>query len=112
MSRRPATAPEPPGLEAIDRVIHEPARLMLVATLSVVESADFVFLSRQTGLTGGNLSSHMSRLESAGYVEVTKSFVGRRPQTLLSLTPAGRRAFDRYRQIMAGLLKPLPAGHP
>ena len=67
----------------IDKLIHEPARLQLVASLYVVDAADFVFLLRQTGLTGGNVSSHMSKLEEAGYVDVEKGFVGKRPQTVL-----------------------------
>ena len=62
-------------LAELDRVIHEPARLLLVATLSVVESADFLFLMNQTKLTRGNLSSHLSKLQAAGYVEIKKEFV-------------------------------------
>ena len=66
-------------LIAIDKIIHEPARLMLMAYLYVIESADFLFLERQTGLTRGNLSSHISKLERAGYVEVQKEFVNKIP---------------------------------
>jgi DNA-binding MarR family transcriptional regulator len=95
-------------LADLDRLIHEPARLMLMAALYVVERADFVFLSRQTGLTGGNLSSHMSRLEEAGYVEVEKTFVGKRPQTVLSLTDKGRAAFREYRRSMIDVLEAVP----
>lgn len=87
-------------LANIDRLVHEPARLMIVATLYVVESADFLFLVRQTGLTLGNLSSHMSKLEAAGYVEVEKKFVGKKPHTMLRLTEDGRSAFLQYRQSM------------
>ena len=76
----------------IDRMIHEPARLMIMAHLYVVENADFLFLMRQTGLTRGNLSSHMSKLEAAGYVAVEKKFVDKIPRTLLSLTKKGRQA--------------------
>jgi DNA-binding MarR family transcriptional regulator len=92
----------PPG--DIDKVIHEPARLLIVANLYVVESADFTFLMNQTELTWGNLSSHMSKLEKAGYVEVEKTFVGKRPYTLLHLTPAGREAFETYRAQMQQVL--------
>jgi DNA-binding MarR family transcriptional regulator len=95
-------------LAEIDRLIHEPARLMLVANLYVVDGADFVFLSRQTGLTMGNLSSHMSRLEEAGYVEVEKTFVGKRPQTVLRLTEKGREAFRAYRRSMIEVLEAFP----
>jgi DNA-binding transcriptional ArsR family regulator len=70
----------------IDRLIHEPARLMIMAVLYAVESADFVFLLRQTGLTRGNLSSHMSRPEAAGYVDIEREFVDKMPRTLLRLT--------------------------
>ena len=88
----------------IDRLIHEPARLMILAVLYVVEAADFVFLMHQTGLTRGNLSSHMSKLEEAGYIEVNKEFVQKIPRTLLRLTDAGRSAFQTYRQDMIQVL--------
>jgi len=91
-------------LANIDRLVHEPARLMIMATLYVVESADFLFLVRQTGLTLGNLSSHMSKLEAAGYVDVVKTFVGKRPHTMLRLTDEGRSAFLQYRQSMEQVL--------
>lgn len=89
---------------ALDRLIHEPARLVLVSNLAVVDEADFVFLSRRTGLTAGNISSHMARLEEAGYVAVTKTFVGKRPRTVYRLTRAGTKAFERYRAQVANLL--------
>jgi len=91
-------------LAEIDRVIHEPARLLLVATLSVVESADFLFLMNQTKLTRGNLSSHLSKLEAAGYVEIKKEFVEKIPRTLLRLSEEGRNAFIEYRQKMQQVL--------
>jgi len=91
-------------LAEIDRVIHEPARLLLVATLSVVESADFLFLMNQTKLTRGNLSSHLSKLQAAGYVEIKKEFVEKIPRTLLRLTEEGRNAFVEYRQKMQQVL--------
>ena len=88
----------------LDRLIHEPARLVLMANLAVVDEADFVFLSRQTGFTAGNISSHMTRLEEAGYVELEKGFAGKRPRTVYRLTAAGREAFERYRENVADLL--------
>jgi DNA-binding MarR family transcriptional regulator len=94
-------------LTEIDRVIHEPARFLLVATLSVVESADFLFLMNQTKLTRGNLSSHLSKLQAAGYVEIKKEFVEKIPRTLLSLTEEGRNAFLEYRQKMQQVLDSL-----
>jgi len=67
-----------------------------MARLFVIESADFLFLMRQTGLTFGNLSSHLSKLEPAGYIEVKKEFVGKKPHTMLRLTEKGRAAFRKY----------------
>ena len=92
----------------IDKVIHEPARFMLMSYLYVVVSADFLFLMRETGLTRGNLSSHMSKLEKAGYIEVEKEFVGKKPRTLLHLTDEGRAAFRVYRENMKQVLDSLP----
>lgn len=95
-------------LSEIDRLIHEPARLMIMAYLYVVEAADFTFLMRQTGLTWGNLSSHMSKLEAAGYIEVEKEFVERKPRTMLRLTKEGRKAFQEYRKQMEQVFGELP----
>ncbi len=92
---------------SVDRLIHEPSRFMIMAHLYVVESADFLFLMRQTGLTRGNLSSHMSKLETAGYVAVKKEFVDKIPRTLLWLTQKGREAFEAYRQGMKQVLDSL-----
>lgn len=95
-------------LSEIDRLIHEPARLMIMAHLYVVESADFLFLQRQTGLTWGNLSSHVSKLEASGYVKVEKEFVGKKPHTMLHLTDNGRAAFQKYRNSMKQVFDELP----
>jgi DNA-binding MarR family transcriptional regulator len=88
----------------IDRLIHEPVRLVLVSNLYVVDEADFVYLASRTGFTSGNISSHMTKLETAGYVEVTKTFVGKRPRTSYKLTQGGRDAFEQYRASVEGLL--------
>jgi DNA-binding transcriptional ArsR family regulator len=77
-------------LAELDRLVHEPARLAILSALSACESADFLFLQRITGLSKGNLSSHLVRLEDAGLVMVTKEFVGRMPRTEVALTPQGR----------------------
>jgi DNA-binding MarR family transcriptional regulator len=92
----------------INKVIHEPARLLILAYLSVVNSTDFLFMMNQTGLTRGNLSSHMSKLEAAGYVEIKKEFVDKIPRTLLKLTKTGRKAFAEYRKNMTKMLESLP----
>ncbi len=101
MSRRENHEKEMNAIDRLDRVIHEPARLKIMTHLYVVESGDFVYLMRTTGLTRGNLSSHMTKLEQAGYVEVIKEFVDRKPVTMLSLTDKGRAAFLEYRKNMA-----------
>jgi DNA-binding transcriptional ArsR family regulator len=88
----------------LDRVIHEPARLLLVALLASVKEADFLWLQRESGLTKGNLSSHLVRLEEAGYVAVQKTFKGKIPLTVLRLTRTGKTAFDVYKKQMNGLL--------
>jgi DNA-binding MarR family transcriptional regulator len=88
----------------INRLVHEPARLKILAFLSLVESADFTFLVSRLGLTMGNLSAHVSKLEEAGYVQVLKEFKDNRPHTMLSLTPAGREAFRIYREEMLRIL--------
>lgn len=88
----------------LDRVIHEPGRLMIVALLSGVESADFVYLQHETAMNKGTLSSHISRLEEAGYVQVVKTYRGKVPQTLLSLTRAGRKTFEQYRRQLKEVL--------
>lgn len=95
-------------VEEIDKLVHEPARLLLMAHLYVVDEADFVFLLDQTGLTAGNVSSHMKKLIGAGYVEMEKAFVANRPQTTYSLSREGRKAFDAYRGNIAEILARLP----
>ncbi|MCB2154700.1 transcriptional regulator [bacterium] len=101
----PDKTPDPQAFASVDRLVHEPARLAIVSLLSVLESADFLFVMRQTGLTQGNLSSHLSKLEAGGYVDVEKHFEGKRPVTTLRLTQAGRRAFEEYRSTMRTLLQ-------
>ena len=91
----------------LDKVLHEPARLCVVACLSVVKEVDFVFLQTQTGMTGGNLSSHVRKLEDAGYVEVMKAFVGGKPRTSFRLTRTGRTAFGKYLESTRKLLDAL-----
>jgi len=103
MKAEPAL-PDLGGLTSLDRIVHEPARLTLLAHLYVLDRADFLFLLRQTGLTRGNLSTHVRKLEEAGYVEVEKTFVDRLPLTVYRLTSAGRAALERYRaQITSAL---------
>ena len=88
----------------IDRLVHSPARLAILTYLSVVEEGDAVYLLNQTGLTWGNLSANVTRLQEAGYVEVGKEFRDKKPHTLLKLTDIGRQAFHDYQNKMKGLL--------
>jgi DNA-binding MarR family transcriptional regulator len=106
-----ATPEMPASLAAhgeIDRLIHEPARFQVMALLYVIESADFTFIMNQLGLTWGNLSAHITKLEEGGYVAVEKGFKGKRPQTMLSLTKPGRKAFQAYCQAMKQMLDGIP----
>lgn len=104
----PRIDPELHPLAEIDQVIHAPARLMVLSYLYVVESADYVFLMRLTGLTWGNLSTHLSKLEEAGYIAITKEFRGKKPHTTISLTEQGRSAFREYKKSMQQVLDDLP----
>ncbi len=94
--------------QEIDRIIHEPARLRIMAQLYVVDSADFIFLMTQLGMTWGNLSSHMTKLEDAEYIEVQKEFLNKKPRTILKLTQNGRKAFMKYRKTMDQVFKGIP----
>jgi DNA-binding transcriptional ArsR family regulator len=91
-------------LAEIDRIIHEPARLMIVALLAAVVEADFQYLRHATGLTQGNLSTHLTKLEEAGYVAIEKSFRGKYPLTLCRLTEHGKEALDNYRKVIKAAL--------
>lgn len=106
--RWPGDGPGPlPG--GVDRLIHEPARLAIMTSLFVVDSANATYLQRQTGLTWGNLGAHLVKLEDAGYLVVAKGHRGRRPETTLALTDAGRRALLDYRSQILASLAPLTA---
>jgi DNA-binding transcriptional ArsR family regulator len=91
-------------LADIDRVIHEPARLMIAAILDAVEEADFQYLHQTTGLTKGNLSVHLSKLEEAGYVAIEKTFRGKIPLTVCRMTEKGREVLERYRKVIKAAL--------
>ncbi len=86
------------AISKLDRVIHEPGRLIIVALLSGVKECDFQFLLAETKMSKGNLSTHLAKLETAGYVEIEKTYRGKVPMTLLRLTRTGRKAFEEYRQ--------------
>ena len=97
----------PSNLKNIDRLIHEPTRLMIMTQLYVVESADFLFLQNQLNMTPGNLSSHLSKLEEAGYIEIVKEYIERKPHTALKLTGKGQNAFKEYKKNLKQVFKEL-----
>jgi DNA-binding MarR family transcriptional regulator len=99
-----ADSPREGSLSGVDRLIHEPARLAIMTNLYVVESASATYLLQQTGLTWGNLGSHLSKLEDVGYARITKSYRGKLPETTISLTPKGRTALLAYRQQLQATL--------
>jgi DNA-binding transcriptional ArsR family regulator len=88
--------PDLQALATLDRVVHEPARLMIMTVLYAVPETDFLYLQRECGLTQGNLSSHLAKLEEAKYVTILKTFKGKYPLTICSLTKPGREAFEDY----------------
>ena len=95
----PNNDPDFSEIAALDRLVREPARLMVLASLYVVESADYTYLMRQADITWGNLSAHLSKLEDAGYIKV-EAYRGKRPYTLVRMSAQGRKCFQRYVQRM------------
>lgn len=89
----------------LDKIIHAPARLAIVRQLMVIDEADATWLHGQTGLSWGNLAAHIRKLEEAGYVQVEKSFVDRKPRTVFRLTDEGRAAYEHYRRTLLELLE-------
>src|SRR5512147_264267 len=83
-------------LANLDKLIHEPARLAILTALSVCESADFLALRRLTGLSDGNLSVQLSKLQEAGLVDIEKQFVAKKPNTLVKITKKGGSAIQRH----------------
>ena len=93
------------SLVGVDRLIHEPSRSAILAVLCVVQCADFLYLLHETGLTKGNLTIHLSKLEAAGYIKIEKTYRGKLPLTLCSLTDEGKLAFENYRQQLKEFLE-------
>ncbi len=89
----------------LDRLIHEPARLIIMMILQGAGEADFLYLQREGGLTQGNLSRHLTKLEEAGYVKIEKKFKGKRPLTLCRLTSKGDGALSGYSQRLIRALQ-------
>jgi len=86
------------SLAEVDRLIHEPSRSVILAILAAVKDSDFLYLQRETGLTKGNLTVHLSKLENAGYIKIKKTYRGKVPLTLCTITESGRKAFENYRK--------------
>ena len=97
-----------PTVPEVDALLHEPARLRILALLAMVERADFMYLLRATGLSRGNLSVQMSRLETAGVVHADRRLVGKRPRTTYSLSKRGLESLRGYKRTVMGLLAPFP----
>lgn len=93
---------------ALDRLVHEPARLLILTVLANARQVEFGFLEQVSGLSRGNLSSHMSKLEAGGLIKVSKRFRGKRPLTELAITAAGRKALVDYRQHLEAVMHALP----
>ncbi|MDD4310047.1 MAG: transcriptional regulator [Candidatus Cloacimonetes bacterium] len=80
----------------LDTGIHNPARLMIIYLLARTKSLDYLQLMRQTGLTSGNITTHLNKLQESGYIRINKSFIGRKPNTAMELTPKGMRAYYEW----------------
>ncbi|MFB3891754.1 MAG: winged helix-turn-helix domain-containing protein [Phycisphaerae bacterium] len=90
--------------DLLDETIHQRTRLAMMATLAGVESLDFNDLKAQLGLTDGNLSTHASALERAGFVKIAKTFEDKKPRTAISMTAKGRAALEKYINLLQGIL--------
>ena len=99
--------PDLQPIQNLDPAIHSPSRLMILAYLAAVKSADFTFLLNQTNLTRGNLATHLGRLEEAGFIQVKKEFVDRIPRSLYRLTKSGKDAIQEYRENMRQVIDQL-----
>jgi len=100
----------PPSLTEVDRLVHEPSRSVILAILAATTSADFLYLQRETGLTKGNLTIHLSKLEKAGYIRIEKTYRGKVPLTLCRITNKGREAFEIYRKQLKQFIE--DTNHP
>jgi DNA-binding MarR family transcriptional regulator len=103
----------PDNIKAIsnfDRLIHEPSRLAIMAVLYASESADFKYLLNATGLSKGNLSAHLRKLNEGGYLTITKGFKGNYPHTTCALTKEGRKAFKDYQKQYLSLARQFEEG--
>ena len=98
---------DPREISDLDRVVHSPTRLKIMLVLMSVEEADFTFISRTADLTRGNLSANLTRLEEAGYIKIEKKFIERVPKTIVSISPAGKKALEDYSSTLGPILDSL-----
>ncbi len=89
------------AIHRLNRVLHEPGRMVIMALLYGLKAADYLYLATETGMTKGNLTSHLAKLEEAGYIQIVKGYKGKVPHTLVELTDKGRSAFNEYRAELA-----------
>jgi DNA-binding MarR family transcriptional regulator len=108
MSANQKESPADKPVIAFNQIIHAPARLNILVLLYVVTNLDYVFLKNQTGLSWGNLATHLKKLEEAGYVTVQKGYQGKKPQSIIQLTSKGRTAFQEYKKNLQQVLDDLP----
>jgi DNA-binding transcriptional ArsR family regulator len=92
-------------LANLDRLIHDPSRLAILTALQYVQSADFLFLQQVTGMTPGNLSQHLAKLEEGSLLEIEKQFVGKKPHTRIRLSSEGRNAIKHHWKKLEALRK-------
>lgn len=96
------------AIPELDAFVHEPARLRVLALLCLVDQADFMYLTRQTGMSRGNLSVQMTKLESAGFVALERQLENNRARTCYRLTPSGHQALVAYKASLRPLFDALP----
>ena len=93
------------AFDKLDPLLHSELRLAVMSVLISMETADFVYLRRETGATAGNLSVQLDKLSQAGYIEVEKSFDGKKPHTTCRITDKGRQAFEDYVESLKSYLQ-------
>ena len=89
----------------LDTMIHAPTRLAILSVLISVENAHFTYLKESIGTSDGNLSTHLTKLEEAGYIRIKKTFKGKKPQTICTITKQGKKAFREYLEQLEQIIQ-------